>query len=121
MRSPGSDTTGGGGGPPMPDVSNNIWGGAIAGAGPAGSGTVASTSDWSMLNRGQQTGGTLALIDRTFLDDATAANKTVTAGNDAGSGINSGRPPAAVPVRYLATTQVQAEQPSPANAARAEP
>ena len=90
MRSPGSDNTGGGGGPPIPDVANNIWGGAISGAGPAGSGTVASTSGWSMLDRGQQTGGTLALIDRTFLDDATAANKTVTAGNDAGSGTNSG-------------------------------
>ena len=89
MRSPGSDNTGGGGGPPIPDAANNIWGGAISGAGPAGSGTVASTSGWSMLDRGQQTGGTLALIDGTFLNDATAANKTVTAGNDAGSGTNS--------------------------------
>ena len=43
-----------------------------------------------MLNRGQQTGDTLALIDRTFSSDDTAANKTVTAGNGSGSGTNSG-------------------------------
>ena len=88
MRSLGPDNTGGGGGPSIPDVANNIWGGAISGAGPAGSGTVASTSDWSMLNRGQQTGDTLALIDGTFLNDATAANKTSTVSNDASSGTN---------------------------------
>ena len=90
MRSQGPDDTGGGGAPSIPDAANNIWGGAIPGAGPAGSGTVASTSGSSMLNLSQQTGGTLALIDGTFLNDATAANKTVTAGNDAGSGTNSG-------------------------------
>ena len=93
MRSQGSDNTGGGGGASIPDAANNIWGGAIPGAGPAGSGTVASTSGSSMLNLGQQTGGTFALIDGTFSNDATAANKTVTAtnwttsgaaGNDAG-------------------------------------
>ena len=44
MRSSGPDSTGGGGGPSIPDVANNIWDGAIPGAGPAGSGTVASTS-----------------------------------------------------------------------------
>ena len=43
-----------------------------------------------MLNLSQQTGGTLALIDGTFLNDATAANKTITVGNTAVSGINSG-------------------------------
>ena len=118
MRSQGPDNTGGGGGPSIPDVANNIWGGAIPGAGPAGSGTVASTSGSSMLNLSQQTGGTLALIDGTFLNDATAANKTITAGNDAGSGINSGVAGAGtetrcggLPVRYLATAQVRAEQP----------
>ena len=90
MRSQGPDNTGGGGGSSIPDVANNIWGSAIPGAEPAGSGTVASTSGSSMLNLSQQTGGTLALIDGTFLNDATAANKTVTAGNGAGSGTNSG-------------------------------
>ena len=43
-----------------------------------------------MLNLSQQTGGTLALIDGTFLNDATAANKTISASNGAGSGTNSG-------------------------------
>ena len=43
-----------------------------------------------MLNLSQQTGGTLALIDGTFSNDATAANKTISAGNGAGSGTNSG-------------------------------
>jgi autotransporter-associated beta strand protein len=90
MRSQGSGTTRGSGGPSIPDAANNIWGGAIPGAGSAGSGTVASTSGWSMLNLSQQTGGTLALIDGTFLNDATAATKTITAGNDTGSGTNSG-------------------------------
>ena len=90
MRSQGPDNTGGGGGPSIPDVANNIWGSAIPGADPAGSGTVASTSGSSMLNLSQQTGGTLALIDGTFLSGATAANKTITAGNDAVSGTNSG-------------------------------
>jgi autotransporter-associated beta strand protein len=90
MRSPGPDNTGGGGGPSIPDVANNIWGGAIPDAGPAGSGTIASTSGWSMLNLSQQTGDTLALVDRTFSNDATAANKTITAGNGASSGTNSG-------------------------------
>ena len=43
-----------------------------------------------MLNLSQQTGGTLALIDGTFSNDATAANKTISASNGAGSGTNSG-------------------------------
>ena len=90
MRSQGPDNTGGGGGSSIPDAANNIWGGAISVAGPAGSGTVASTSGSSMLNLSQQTGGTLALIDGTFLNDATAANKTITASNGADSGTNSG-------------------------------
>ena len=89
MRSQGPDNTGGGGGTSILDVANNIWGGAIAGDGPAGSGTVASTSDWSTLNLSQQTGNTLALIDGTFLNDAPPVSKTITVGNDAGSGINS--------------------------------
>ena len=103
MRSQGPDNSGGGGGASIPDATNNIWGSAIPGAEPAGSGTVASTSGWSMLNLSQQTGDTLVLIHGTFSNDATAANKTITAsngavsgtnsgsaGNDAGSGINSG-------------------------------
>src|SRR4029077_8190221 len=90
MRPQGPDNTSGGGAPSIPDAANNIWGGAISGAEPAGSGTVASTSGSSMLNISQQTGGTLALIDGTFLNGGTAANKTITAGNDAGSGTNSG-------------------------------
>jgi len=89
-RSPAPDSTGGGGGSSIPDVANNIWGSAILGAEPVGSGTVASTSGSSMLNLSQQTGGTLALIDGTFSNDATAANKTISASNGAGSGINSG-------------------------------
>ena len=89
MRSPGPDSTGGSGGPSIPDAANNIWG-SVPGAEPTGSGTVASTSGSSMLNLSQQTGGTLALIDGTFSNDATAANKTVTASNGAGSRINSG-------------------------------
>ena len=125
MPSQGPGNTGGGGGSSIPDVANNIWGSAIPGAEPAGSGTVASTSGSSMLNLSQQTGGTLALIDGTFLNDATAANKTITAGNGAGSGTNSGATgndagsgissgvAGGVPVRYLATAQVRAEQPSP--------
>ena len=90
MRSQGPGNTGGGGGSSIPDAANNIWGSAIPGAEPAGSGTVASTSGSSMLNLSQQTGGTLALIDGTFSNDATAANKTVTVGNGADSGTNSG-------------------------------
>ena len=90
MRSQGSGNTGGGGGPSVPDAANNIWGSAIPGAEPAGSGTVASTSGSSMLNLSQQTGGTSALIDGTFSNDATAANKTISVSNGAGSGTNSG-------------------------------
>ena len=89
MRSQGPDNTGGGGGSSIPDAAN-IWGSAIPGAEPAGSGTVASTSGSSMLNLSQQTGGTLALIDGTFSNDATAGNKTISASNGAGSGTNSG-------------------------------
>ena len=89
MPSQGPDNTGGGGGSSIPDTAN-IWGNAIPGAEPVGSGTVASTSGSSMLNLSQQTGGTLALIDGTFLNDATAANKTISASNGAGSGTNSG-------------------------------
>ena len=90
MPSQGSGNTGGGGGSSIPDATNNIWGNGIPGAEPAGSGTVASTSGSSMLNLGQQTGGTLALIDGTFSNDATAANKTISASNGSGSGTNSG-------------------------------
>ena len=90
MPSQGPGNTGGGGGSSIPDATNNIWGSAIPGAEPAGSGTVASTSGSSMLNLSQQTGGTLALIDGTFSNDATAANKTISASNGAGSGTNSG-------------------------------
>jgi fibronectin-binding autotransporter adhesin len=78
----------------IPAAANNTDRGTTTGTGPGGSGASASTNGSStlspMLNRAQQTGGTLALIDRTFSNDATAANKTVTAGNDTGSGINSG-------------------------------
>jgi len=89
MRSQGADNLGGGGGSSIPDVAN-IWSSAIPGAEPAGSGTVASTSGWSMLNVSQQTRGTSVLIQGTFSNDAIAANKTVTAGNGSGSGTNSG-------------------------------
>lgn len=89
MPSQGPGNSGGGGGSSIPDVAN-IWGSAIPGAEPAGPRTVASTSGWSMLNLSQQTGDTLPSIDRTFSNDAIAANKTVTAGNGSGSGINSG-------------------------------
>ena len=88
-RSQGPDNTGGGGGSSIPNAAN-IWGSAIPSAEPAGSSTVASTSGWSMINLSQQTGDTLPSIDRTFSNDATAASKTVTAGNGAGSGTNSG-------------------------------
>ena len=90
MPSQGPGNSGGGGGSSIPDATNNIWGNAIPGAEPGGSGTVASTSGSSMLNFSQQTGGTLALIDGTFSNDATAANKTISASHGAGSGTNSG-------------------------------
>ena len=90
MRSQSPDNTGGGGGSSIPGVANTSGAVQYLAPKPAGSGTVASTSGSSMLNLSQQTGGTLALIDGTFSNDATAANKTISASNGAGSGTNSG-------------------------------
>ena len=83
-----------------------------------------------MLNLSQQTGGTLPSIDRTFLNDAIAANKTITpsngagsgtnsgaAGDNAGSGINSGAGGGIAAQASGNGVPVRAEQPSPAETA----